>query len=238
MTNFAYSNIKRRCVVDFLLDNPETELVFQKILRKIRPLQNGDAATSMLKRGLGYKVNFGASVIALQQLASNYEKNHLLAFKLWNKGWRETMILATLLEEPDKMTGNQMDFWVKNFQTVEIAEQAVMNLLSKAPFAYVKAYEYCLGKKFMIKITGLLLIARLALIDKESPDEVFDPFFELMAPLSKDYQLSTVFTRAFIQIGMRNNDLHGITVRHAQILKTIDSEIAKNSADEIISNLQ
>lgn len=219
----------------YLLDDPKTELVFQEILRKIRPLQNGDAATSMLKRGLEYKVNFGVSVISLQQLAADYQKNHLLAFKLWNKQWRETMILATLLEEPDKVTGNQMDFWVRNFPTTEIAEQAVMNLLSKTSFAYDKAYEYCLGKKFLSKMTGLLLIARLALTDRVSPDEVFDPFFELMPPLSKDPQLSTVFTRVFIQIGMRNSNLRGITLRHAQILLTIDSATSKNNADQLIS---
>ena len=224
--------------MDYLLDDPKTEQVFQEILRKIRPLQNGDTATSMLKRGLEYKVNFGASVISLQQLASNYEKNHLLAFKLWNKQWRETMILATLLEEPNKVTSNQMDFWVKSFQTVEIAEQAVMNLLSKTCIAFDKAYEYCLGKKFLLKITGLLLIGRLALTDREAPDEAFDTFFELMPPLSKDTQLSTVFIRAFIQIGMRNSNLHELVVRHAQILRTIDSETAKHNADEILAHLQ
>lgn len=224
--------------MDYLLDDPKTEQVFQEILRKIKPLQNGDTATSMLKRGLEYKVNYGASVISLQQLASGYEKNHLLAFKLWNKQWRETMILATLLEEPAKMTGNQMDFWVKSFQTVEIAEQAVMNLLSKTGFAIDKAYEYCLGKKFLLKITGLLLIGRLALTDKKAPDETFEAFFELMPPLSKDPQLSTVFARVFIQIGMRNINLREMAIRHAQILRTIDSETAKHNADEILAHLE
>ena len=224
--------------MDYLLDDPNTEQVFQEILRKIKPLQNGDTATSMFKRGVEYKVNFGVSVISLQQLTLNYEKNHLLAFKLWNKQWRETMILATLLEEPDKVTGNQMDFWVKNFHTVEIAEQAVMNLFSKTSLAYEKAYEYCLGKKLLIKITGLLLIGRLALTDRSAPDEAFDLFFELMPPLSKDPQLSTVFTRVFIQIGMRNSNLHQTALQHAQILKTIDSLVAKDNTDQIIVQLE
>jgi hypothetical protein len=224
--------------VDYLLDDPKTELIFQEILRKIRPLQNGDTVSSMIKRGLEYKVNLGASVISLQQLASNYERNHMLAFKLWNKQWRETMILATLIEEPDKVTGNQMDFWVRNFQTVEIAEQAVMNLFTRTSMAYEKAYEYCLGKKLLLKITGLLLIGRLALADREVTDEAFDPFFELMPPLSRDPMLSTVFTRVFIQIGMRNLNLHHITVNHAQILRTIDSSTAKENADQIIAQLE
>src|SRR5512133_3007041 len=136
--------------MDYLLDDPEVDRMFQEIVSKIRPLQNGEVVNSMQKRGIDYKVNFGVSIPLLQQLASGYGKNHLLALKLWNKQWRETMILATLLDEPGKVTENQMDFWVKNFQSVEIAEQAAMNLFSKTGFAYQKAFEYCLGKQLLV----------------------------------------------------------------------------------------
>ena len=98
-----------------------------------------------------------------------------------------------------------------------------MNLFSKTGIAWEKAYEYCLGKKALTKITGLLLIARLALIDRELPNEAFDPFFELIAPLAEDPQLSTVFTRVFTRIGARNSNLCEITLRHTGFLRTSDS---------------
>ena len=223
--------------MNYLLDNPDTERIFQEILSKIKPLQNGEVVNSMQKRGVDYKVNFGVSIPLLREMASNYEKNHLLALKLWNKQWRETMILATLLEEPGEVTENQIDFWVKSFQSVEIAEQAAMNLFSKTNFAYKKAFEYCLGKKLLVKIVGLLMIGRLALTDREATDEQFDPFFELMPPLSKDPQLSIVFSRVYIQIGMRNLNLNEIAINHAKILKTIDSKTAQENAQHILSEL-
>ena len=223
--------------MDYLLDNPEAEQLFQEILSKIKPLQNIEVVNSMQKRGVDYKVNLGVSIPLLQEMASNYEKNHLLALKLWNKQWRETMILAMLFEEPEKITENQMDFWVKNFQSIEIAEQAAMNLFSKTGFAYKKAFEYCLGRKMLVKIVGLLMIGRLALTDREAPDEDFDPFFELMPPLSKDPQLSIVFSRIYIQIGMRNLSLNETAISYAKILKTIDSKTAQENADHILSEL-
>ncbi len=223
---------------DFILDDPKIEFTFQEILKKIRTLQNGETAASMKGRGLIYRVNFGASVISLQNLAAHYTRNHLLAFKLWNKQWRETMIMATLLEEPDKVTSNQMDFWVKNFPTVEIAEQAVMNLFIRTDFAFEKAYSYCLGKRLIIKITGLLMIGRLAMDERETPDDQFEPFFELMSPLSKDPQLSTTFIRAYTRLGMRNSNLHYLTSLHARNLTTIESETSKTNAFEIISQLK
>jgi hypothetical protein len=59
-----------------------------------------------------------------------------------------------------------------------------------------------------------------------------------MAPLSKDPGLSTVFKRVFTRIGMRNSNLRETTLRHAEILRIIDSETARNNADEIIAQLQ
>jgi hypothetical protein len=222
---------------EYILDDPAIEILFQEILRKTKTLQNGVTAASMKKRGIAYKINLGASIISLQQLAANYSRNHLLAFKLWNKQWRESMILATMLEETDKVTSNQMDFWVKNFPAVELAEQAVMNLFCRVPFAFEKAYEYCLGKKSITKITGLLLISRLAMNERDAPDEKFDPFFELMPPLSKDPQLSSNFIRAYTQLGLKNDNLKKVTLKHAQTLLTIDSEIARFNASEIIQQL-
>jgi len=223
--------------MDYLLDNPDAERMFQEILSRIKPLQNIEVVNSMQKRGVDYKVSFGVSIPLLQEIASKYEKNHLLALKLWNKQWRETMILALLLEEPAKVSENQMDFWVKNFQSIEIAEQAAMNLFSKTGFAFKKAFEYCLGKKLLVKIVGLLMIGRLALTDREAQDENFDPFFELMPPLSKDPQLSIVFSRVYIQIGMRNLNLNEMAVSYAKILNTIDSKTAKENAAHILSEL-
>jgi hypothetical protein len=224
--------------MEYLLDDPVSEKVYQEILRKIKPLQNGETADSMTQRGVHYKLNFGASVVSLQQLASNYAPNHLLALKLWNKQWRETMILATLLEKPEEVTENQMDFWVKQIQQTEIAEQAAMNLLSKSPFAFKKAIEYCLAKKSLSKITGLLMMGRLALTDRTAKNDQFEAFLELFPPLAKDAQLSIVFRRVFVQIAMRNRELYDIALIQAHLFRTLDSGVAQENADLLIDQLE
>jgi len=223
--------------MEYLLDDPVSERLYQEILRKVKPLQNGEVADSMTKRGVIYKLNLGASVVSLQQLAKDYTPNHLLALKLWNKQWRETMILATLLEKPDEVTENQMDFWVKQIRQVEIAEQAAMNLLSKSPFAYEKAVEYCLAKKELSKITGLLMMGRLALTDRKAGNEKFEAFLELFPPLAKDAQLSLVFRRIFVQIAMRNSELYEVARKQAELFRTLDSTVAHENAEFLIDQL-
>jgi hypothetical protein len=224
--------------MEYLLDDPASERLYQEILRKVRPLQNGEVSDSMTQRGVVYKLNLGASIVSLQNLASEYHPNHLLALKLWNKQWRETMILATLLEKPEEVTENQMDFWVKQIKQTEIAEQAAMNLFSKTSFAYEKAIDFCLGKKTICKITGLLMMGRLALTDRSANNERFEEFLELFPPLAKDAQLSLVFRRVFLQIAMRNPFLYEIALQQAYLLRTLDSVVAHENAEQLIEQLE
>lgn len=189
--------------MDFLLDDPAIEAVFQELLAKIRIRQNGVTYASMKKKGANYKVSWGASIISLKELSKRYEKNHLLALKLWNKQWRETMIMATLLDVAEDVMEEQMDYWTKSFETEEMAEQAVANLFVSTKFAYVKALEYCRGKKHLVRYTGLLLIGRLAMTDKKAIDEMFEPFFTVLIPLIKDVELGEVFYRTIILLARR-----------------------------------
>jgi hypothetical protein len=224
--------------MEYLLDNPVSEKIYQEILKKVKLLQNREVADSMIQRGVIYKLNLGASVVSLRQLAEKYHPDHLLSLKLWNKQWRETMILATLLEIPDEVTENQMDFWASQIQHMEIAEQAAMNLFSKSRFAWEKSVEYCLGKKPLSKITGLLMMGRLALTDPSALNDRFEVFLELFPPLAKDAQLSLVLRRVFVQIAMRNIDLYEIALQQAHLLLTLDSPVARENAVLLIDQLE
>ena len=194
--------------MDILIDNLETTRKYQELLLQIPRMKNGTAVKLMKDRGVKYKVNWGVSIVDLRNVAQNYEKDHLLALKLWNKQWRETMILATMLENPETLGEEQMDYWAKSLETIEMVEQAVANLFVNSQFAFAKVLEYCCGKKFWLHYTGLQLMGRLALVDKNAIDEMFDTFFEVLTPLAKDPALATVFYRSVVLVAERNENLH------------------------------
>jgi hypothetical protein len=203
---------------ELILDDPAVEKEFQSVLLEIKARRNGDVAESMNQKGISWKMNWGVSVMDLREIAASHHPGHLLALKLWNKNWRETRILATLLDDPKAVTEEQIDFWTKSFENTEIAEQAVANLWVKTPFAYVKALEWCRGKKHIVRFTGLQLMGRLALADKKAIDEMFEPFFGVLEPLSRDPELNTVFYRSFILIGSRSFGLYSAACNFAQEL--------------------
>lgn len=223
--------VKIYCM-ELWLDNPEIEQQFKHLLKTITLYKSGEVADNLRQRGIDYRLNWGVSLLDLRRIASEYPPSHLLALKLWNKQWRETMILATLLDEPGMVTEQQMDFWAKSFTNSEIAEQASANLFWRTPWAYIKALEWCRGKKHWQRYTAIHLVGRLAMMDKKSPDEMFEAFFEELIPLSRDPQLAIVLERALIVMAHRSDGMLQMVSDLLSLLKTSDSEAAFTLAQQ------
>lgn len=223
--------------MDLILDNNETEKQFQHLLKVIKLRQNGEVSEAMTQRGLQYKMNYGVSLIHLRELAKNYQHSHLLALKLWNKQWRETMIMATLLDEPNLVTEEQMDFWTKSFENNEIAEQASSNLWVNTKFAFIKALEWCRGKKHLVRFTGVHLMGRLAIAEKTAIDEMFESFFEELPTLAKDAQLYTPLYRAIIAMGSRSKLLNEQCIELSKTFQLSDSENATKLGEQLFEEL-
>lgn len=223
--------------MDFILDNQDTEKQFQQLLKVVKLRQSGEVSEAMNQQGITYKLNWGVSLLDLREIAKSFKPNHLLALKLWNKQWRETMILATLLDEPDKLTEEQMDFWTKSFENTEIAEQASTNLWVKSKFAFAKALEWCRGKKHLVRFTGVHLIGRLAITEKNAIDEMFESFFDELPTLAKDPKLYTPLYRTIIAMGARSKLLNKQCIELAKEFQLSDSENALKLGEQLFDEL-
>jgi hypothetical protein len=223
---------------EFLLDNSETEKIFKQIIRSIPAMQNGMTAESMAQRGINYEKNWGVSIVDLKEFSYSLKKSHLLALKLWNKKWRETMILATLLDEPKDITEEQMDFWVKTAENNEIIEQMVTNLFTLSPYAFAKSLEWCRGKKFLVKYAGLLMMGRMALTSANDIDEMFESFFDVLAPLAKDQSLNAIFYRSYCQLARRSYYLYESCISFVESLINMNELNAQNIGKELLHELQ
>jgi hypothetical protein len=224
--------------MDLLLDDAKSDQQFRKILTQIRLAKNGETVSQMKAHGLNYKVNWGASIGSLREIASQYEPNHLLALKLWNKQWRETMIMAAMIDVPGEVTEEQMDYWTKSLETTEIAEALNTFLWVKTRFAFVKSLEWCRGKKHLVRFSGLHLMGRLSVVQKTVMDELFEPFFDVLSPLSKDANLKLIFYRSFILLGMKSKTMNENAILFAESLKDLDSEVSSSLSEMILSELR
>lgn len=224
--------------MDFIIDDPEQERIFRSILVKIRLAKNGETAAQMRQAGLNYKINWGASVISLRQIAAQFEPNHVLAMKLWNKQWRETMMLAAMLDVPKEVTEEQMDYWTKSAETIEVIEALNTWLWARTKFAFVKSLEWCRGKKHLVRYAGLHLMGRLAMVEKSEIDEMFDPFFDVLSPLAKDANLRQPFYRSFIILGQKSKAMNEKAISFTENLKCADAEGLDTFANLLLEELK
>ncbi len=212
---------------------------FDDIIEKLKAMSNPDAIRGMARFGITPENTFGVSIPNLRKIAKETKKNHALAQQLWESGFRETMILASMLDEPEMVTRKQMEQWVLDFDYWEICDQCCMNLFEKTGFAYEKAVEWSNRNEEFVKRAGFVLMARLAVSDKQAEDSRFGQFFPIMLREANDERnfVKKAVNWALRQIGKRNLALNGKAIKTAMEMHKIGSKSAKWIASDAIREL-
>lgn len=145
--------------------NTENEQIIKEQVRDIkqsfRLLMNGVTAQSMREKGLDYHLNWGASLLHLQEMASEYTSNHQLAQELWKENIRECKILATMLMPKEGFDYDLALLWIEQTTTQEIAEIATLNLYQYQPYAMPMALMLIAQDGTMAQLHGYTILARL-----------------------------------------------------------------------------
>jgi len=148
----------------------ETDAKVKKIKQSFRQMMDGAVAKSMRDKGVGYKLNWGATLPRLQEMAATLGKDYELAIALWKEDVRECKILATLVMPPDSMLAGVCDIWMEQMPTQEIAEQAAFNLWQHLPYAPQKAYEWMASDKELYQLCGFHVMSRI-FMRRQEPNE-------------------------------------------------------------------
>jgi 3-methyladenine DNA glycosylase AlkD len=206
-----------------------------EIKTQIRHLMNGEVADNMRREGIVYKVNYGVSIPELQQLAKGFKGDHDLALELFNEDIRECKILASMIDEPAMVTGEQIDDWSNEFNNPEIVEQVCGNLIWKSEYALSRSIEWCLSDDELLQKAGLIIVARKA-SDKEIKDSIFEPYLGIIENNSETItdltQSATTF--ALREIAKRSPGLKSQALKAAQALTESKNEAAAWIGNEII----
>jgi 3-methyladenine DNA glycosylase AlkD len=214
-------------------------LRLEDVLQKLEKMSNPKAVESMARYGITPKRAYGISIPDLRKLAREIGKNHLLAQELWDIDTRETRILATMISEPEKVTEEQMENWVKDFDYWEICDQCCANLFTKTRFAYRKAVEWSSRDEEFVKRAGFVLMARLALADKKASDEIFEEFLLIIKREATDerHYVKKAVNWALRQIGKRNIYLNKKAIEVAKEIGRMDSKSARWIASDALREL-
>ena len=98
------------------------KMEFNQIIQEFEELSDVDFARNMKRFGIDYVKSYGLRLPQIRKIAKQCGKNHELALELWNHGYHETYLLATLVEEPQKVGSAQLNDWVNTFYSWDLVD--------------------------------------------------------------------------------------------------------------------
>ena len=179
--------------------------------------------------GIATDKALGVPLPFIRKLSIEYRMNHNLALQLWETGIHEARMLATMVDDPAKVTKTQMDEWVRDFNSWDICDQCCSNLFDKTPFAVDKIYEWTDSEHEFVRRAGFVMIACLAVHDKKRNDASFREFLPLIIQHATDPRnfVRKAVNWALRQIGKRNLALYAEALQLSKAMMNSDDRTAR-----------
>lgn len=211
----------------------------QEVLKQLKSMSNPKAVEGMARFGIVIKNAYGVSIPHLRKMAKEIGKDHKLAGQLWRSGVHEARLLAGMIDDPQMVTQEQLEKWAKDFDSWDVCDQCCSNLFDKTDFAYQKVVEWSKREEEFVKRAGFVLMACLAVHDKDASDSRFERFLPLIKRESIDNRnfVKKAVNWALRQIGKRNLKLNKTAVKTAKEIQRKDSKSAEWIASDAIREL-
>jgi 3-methyladenine DNA glycosylase AlkD len=194
----------------------------------------------MARYGIATEHALGVPIPILRALAKRAGKDHRLASELWASGIHEARILATMVEDPARITSAQMDRWARDFDSWDVCDQACQNLFRCTPHACSKAIEWSAAKREFVRRAGFALMAGLAAQRNKLDDAQFEAFLELIEGAATDDRnmVKKAVNWALRQIGKRNARLLGKAIAMAERIDRQEARSARWIAKDALRELR
>lgn len=212
---------------------------YKEVIQQLESLSDPTAIAGMRRFAIQTKNTYGVSIPRLRKMARQIGGSHSLAQRLWASGIHEARILASMVDDPEVVTEGQMERWVKNFDAWDVCDQCCNNLFYKTKLAYQKAVQWSGRNEEFVKRAGFVLMAVLAVHDKEVSDREFVKFLSITRSEATDDRnfVKKAVNWALRQIGKRNLNLNGMAIKIAKEIREIDSKAAKWIASDALREL-
>jgi len=209
------------------------------IIIHLKKHENTAHLHNMNRFGINTNNAFGVPLSILRPYAKKIGTNHTLALNLWKTRVHEARLLATLIDNPKKVDEQQMEQWASDFQCWDLCDQCCLNLFDKTEYTLQKIQEWSKRKEEFIKRAGFVLIAALAIHNKEAANQYFNQFYPLLIRESTDERIyvKKAISWALRSIGKRNHVLNKKAIKIAKEKKKKKNKTSQWIAAQTINEL-
>ncbi len=211
-----------------------------EIMTQLKSLANPRNVQGMMRFGISGVNLLGVPGPALKKIAREFRRHHDLAQGLWDTGIHEARHLAAMIDDPKLVSEEQMERWVREFDSWDICDGCCNNLFRMTPYAHAKAREWSGRPQEFVRRAGFVLMACLAVHDKQARDSVFLKYLPLIKAGSTDERnfVRKAVNWALRQIGERNSKLNAAAIRTGEEIRGLDSRSARWIAADALRELR
>jgi 3-methyladenine DNA glycosylase AlkD len=210
------------------------------VMTQLRTMADPDVVKGMHRFGVPSGNALGISAPKLRSLAKAIGRNQVVSMQLWRTGILEARALSALVGDPKAVTKRQMVLWAKDFDSWSICDACCGVLFVFTPHANEMAFRWATDKREFVKRAGFVLMAAMAIHQKDLSDREFVPMLKAIREQCSDERgfVRKAVNWALRQIGKRNLHLNKLAIETAGAIRTVDSKAARWIASDALRELR
>ena len=212
---------------------------YRDVMNELKSLSSPKAIAGMARFGIKAEKAYGISITTLRKIQRRIKTDDRLARQLWKSPVHEARLLGSMIADPEKLTGKDVESLVRKFDSWDLVDEYCLNLFTKSKLGYCMPFRYCRRKPEFEKRTGYAAIAVYAWQHKGIPDAEVEKFFPLIIKGSTDERnfVRKAVNWALRQIGKCNPRLNRKALAVAREIGRMDDKTAKWIARDAIKEL-
>ncbi len=153
-------------------------MTIEETTTKLKEMGNPKYAGTNRKMGIETEPTLGIGITDLKKFAKQIKKNHDLSLKLWDTPIFEAKLLSVFIEDPKKVSEEQIDSQIPNSRGFMLADYYSEFVLAKSGQLDSKIEEWTQSKIDHIKKCGYSALYIKAKTDKKTDDKYFEKFLD------------------------------------------------------------
>jgi len=216
--------------------NTDTEAV----IAQLRSIADPSRKPGMARVGITVDRALGVSIPTLRRVARAHRADHELALGLWATEIHEARILASMIDDPRRVTRAQMEDWAADFDSWDLCDQVCNNLFSAVRWAGAAARAWCRRDEEYVRRAAFAIVAAQAVHDPDRDDEYFAAWLPRIRRAAADDRnlVKKAVNWALRQIGKRNLALRDAAIAEAEGLLELESRSARWIARDALRELR
>lgn len=207
----------------------------QEVIQLLASEKNERGIANWEKMYEGPMTSFGIGLTQLKKIAKQVGKNHDLALELWDENIYDCRIMATLIDEPKKVSREQVEAQVKDLDFWMMMHSYSSNLMPKVAFVQELFEEWKGDKDDNRRCFAYNLLYQIAKTNKRLDDAFFEPhvaYIKAHLQGEKNF-IKDAMNNSLWAIGMRSKNLNNQAIDAARSIGKVEVDYGQNSCEAL-----